>query len=115
MKKGPFSGCRDDWQMPGRSGPKTKRRAKKMRKPPFNRRSEMSKFKIITDIGPPGPDETIRFMWEDKIIDVNEQDGRLILRSVHPQNPALMISPEVSNVIMVEAVPFASPTRRVVR
>ena len=32
---GPFDGCRDDWQMPGPTGPRTKKVAKQMRKPPF--------------------------------------------------------------------------------
>ena len=42
-QKGPFYGCRDDWQMPGPSGPRTKARAKAMRAPPFPERQKMLK------------------------------------------------------------------------
>ncbi len=35
QRKGPFADCRDDWQLPGKTGPNTKKRAKLMRKPPF--------------------------------------------------------------------------------
>lgn len=39
-QKGPFADpdVRDDWQLPGRTGPKTRERADKMRKPPFKKK-----------------------------------------------------------------------------
>ena len=34
--KPPFKTNRDDWQLPGKTGTQTKRKAKRMRKPPFD-------------------------------------------------------------------------------
>ena len=42
---GPFKNCRDDWQLPGPSGPRTKKRAKAMRKPPFERKQTEQELK----------------------------------------------------------------------
>jgi len=39
-KDAPFAKNRDDWQLPGPSGPKTKKRAADMRKPPFEKRTK---------------------------------------------------------------------------
>lgn len=35
MRKPPFKNCRDDWQTPGPSGPRTRKRAADMRRKPF--------------------------------------------------------------------------------